>query len=85
MAFTILTSRVFDQDTERARKAAIEGPVFITDRGQPTHVLLSIAVYRRLTEQEPGIVGALGWPTGLEDVEVAFPRSCDLPRAADLP
>ena len=85
MATTILTSQAFDQDTERARKAAIEGPVFIMDRGQPTHVLLSIAEYRRLTEQEPNIVEALGWPSGIEDVEVAFPRSGDLPRAAALP
>ena len=37
MAITILTSRAFDQDIERAMKAAAEGPVFITDRGQPTH------------------------------------------------
>ncbi|MCJ2052656.1 type II toxin-antitoxin system prevent-host-death family antitoxin [Methylobacterium sp. J-070] len=84
MAITILTSRAFDQDIERAMKAAAEGPVFITDRGQPTHILLSIAEYRRLTGQELSIVEALGWPAGVEDIEITFPRSGDLPRAVDL-
>ena len=76
MAITILTSRAFDHDIERAMKAAAEGPVFITDRGQPTHILLSIAEYRRLPGQELSI--------GVEDIEITFPRSGDLPRAVDL-
>ena len=38
---TTLTSREFDQETGRAKKAADQGPVFITDRGQPSYVLLS--------------------------------------------
>ncbi|CAM3183130.1 MULTISPECIES: type II toxin-antitoxin system prevent-host-death family antitoxin [Methylobacterium] len=84
MAITTLTSREFNQDTGRAKKAAAEGPVFISDRGKPAHVLLSIADYRRLTGQEPSIVEALGWPAGVEDVEIEFPRSGDRPRAADF-
>jgi prevent-host-death family protein len=48
MPFTTLSSREFNQDTSRAKKAAAEGPVFITDRGRPAHVLISIAEYRRL-------------------------------------
>lgn len=47
---TTMTSREFNQDASRAKKAAKDGPVFITDRGQPAHVLLSIEEYRRLTE-----------------------------------
>jgi prevent-host-death family protein len=42
------TSREFNQDAGRAKKAAAKGPVFITDRGRPAHVLLSIEDYRRL-------------------------------------
>ena len=42
MIITTLTSREFNQDTARAKKAAEKGPVFITDHGQPTHVLLGI-------------------------------------------
>jgi len=47
MTTTTLTSREFNQDTSRAKKAARRGPVFITDRGRPAHLLLSIEEYRR--------------------------------------
>lgn len=49
MAITTFSSREFNQEPSRAKKAANAGPVFITDRGQPAHVLLSIAEYNRLT------------------------------------
>ncbi len=49
MGITTLSSREFNQDSSRAKRAAEEGPVFITDRGRPAHVLLSIAEYQRLT------------------------------------
>lgn len=80
---TTFTSREFNQDTGRAKKAAREGPVFITDRGRPSHVLLSIEEYQRLARQEPGIVELLAMP-GAEDVEFDPPRVTGLSRAADL-
>jgi prevent-host-death family protein len=49
MTITTLTSREFNQDASRAKKAASKGPVFITDRGRPAHVLLTIDEYHRLT------------------------------------
>ena len=49
VSVTSLTSREFNQDAARAKKAALTGPVFITDRGRPAHVLLSIDEYQRLT------------------------------------
>ena len=33
MAITTMSSRDFNQDTSGAKRAAKEGPVFITDRG----------------------------------------------------
>ena len=45
---TTITSRELSQDAGRAKKQALNGPVFITDRGRPAHVLLSIEEYRRL-------------------------------------
>ncbi len=36
-----ITSRQFNQDTSGAKKDAAHGPVYITDRGRPAHVLLS--------------------------------------------
>lgn len=49
MAITTLSSREFNQDTGRAKKAAEKGPVIITDRGRPGHVLLSFEQYRKLS------------------------------------
>ncbi|AAW59752.1 hypothetical protein GOX2688 (plasmid) [Gluconobacter oxydans 621H] len=58
MTVTTFSSREFNQDTSRAKKAAVEGPVFITDRGKPAHVLLSIDDYRRLTHRPRKMEGS---------------------------
>jgi prevent-host-death family protein len=81
MTITTLSSRELNQDVSRAKKAARKGPVFITDRGKPAHVLLSFEEYQRLTGKRRNIVEALSMP-GLSDIEVEFPRSRDLPRPA---
>ncbi len=83
MPITTLSSREFNQDTSRAKKAANEGPVFITDRGEPAHVLLSIEAYRRLTARRRSIVEALSMP-GLSDIAFDPPGSRELPRSADF-
>ncbi len=62
MPITTLSSREFNQDASGAKKAAANGPVFITDRGQPRHVLLSIEEYRRLAGDRRSIVDALTMP-----------------------
>ena len=49
IAITTISSREFNQDTSGAKKATRQGPVFITDRGKPAHVLLSIEDYQKLT------------------------------------
>ena len=49
MGITTISSREFNQRASEAKKAANDGPVFITDRGRPAHVLLSIEEYRKLT------------------------------------
>lgn len=72
MSITTFTSREFDQDIRRAKKAADAGPVFITDRGRPTQVLLSIQEYRRLADSGRSIADALAMD---DDVEFDPPRS----------
>ncbi len=84
MSITTLSSREFNQDTGRAKKAAANGPVIITDRGKPAHVLLSIDEYRRITGGNRSIADLLCMPPGVGEIEVEFPRSRDLPRAVDL-
>jgi prevent-host-death family protein len=83
MTITTLSSREFNRDVSRAKKAANEGPVFIGDRGRPTHVLLSFEDYRRMTGTRTKIADALALP-GVEDIEFEVPRVRDLPRSADL-
>jgi len=51
-----LSSREFNRDVSAAKRAASKAPVIITDRGQPSHVLLSIADYRRLLADQRSIV-----------------------------
>ena len=83
MTITTLSSREFNRDASRAKKAAKEGPVFITARGRPAHVLLSIEEYGRLTGATAKIADLLALP-GVEDIEFEAPRARDLPRVADL-
>ena len=64
MGSTTLSAREFINDVRGARKAAKHGPVFITDRGHPTHVLLSIEQYTKLTKEQPTIVELLQMPDG---------------------
>ncbi|MDX1654106.1 MAG: type II toxin-antitoxin system Phd/YefM family antitoxin [Candidatus Competibacteraceae bacterium] len=80
---TTITSREFNQHASEAKKAANDGPVFITDRGRPAHVLLSIEDYRRLTGSGESIADLLAMPGG-EDVELEIPPLRDLARPADL-
>ena len=77
-----LTSREFNQDTTRAKREATKGPVFITDRGRPTHVLLSRAEYESLIGAT-GIAALLAWP-GVADVDLPLERRRDFGRVVDL-
>lgn len=49
MSIHTFSSRDFTRDVSAAKRAAANGPVFITDRGAPAFALLSIEEYYRLT------------------------------------
>jgi len=83
MPITTLTSREFNQDTGRAKKAASQGPVFITDRGRPAHVLLSIEEYRKLADRELSLAEAIAQPEA-PDFEFTPPRLGAITRPANL-
>ena len=74
MTITTVTSRELNQDVARAKKAAKSGPVFITDRGKPAHVLLSIENYRRLAREDRNLLDALSME-GLADIGLDPPRT----------
>ena len=83
MTITTLSSREFNQDASRAKKAAKEGPVFITDRGRLAHVLLTIEEYQRLSGASASIINMLAMP---EDAEIEFeaPRAQGFTKPVDL-
>lgn len=56
---TTMSAREFNQDVSAAKREAAQGPVVITDRGEPAFVLLSIEEYRRLGEDGVDLVERL--------------------------
>lgn len=84
MTITTFSSREFNQDVTRAKKAARQGPVFITDRGRPAHVLLTIEDYQVISGSRATIVDLLAMP-GDGDIEFEPPHLWGtLYRPADL-
>ena len=82
---TTFSSREFNQDAARAKRAANKGPVFITDRGRTAHVLLSIKEYQKITNKGKSIVDLLYMPEMAEiDDDFEFPRMGDeFPKPVD--
>jgi len=86
MTITTLSSREFNQGASQAKRAADKGPVFITDRGRPAHVLMSFEDYQRLTQQRRNIADALAMPavTGMADIDFNPQRVSIETRPADF-
>lgn len=80
---TTLSSREFNQDTSRAKKAAKSGPAFITDRGRPAHVLLTNQDYQALVGPSTSIVDLLAMPDAA-DIDFEFPPQQHLHLLPDL-
>jgi PHD/YefM family antitoxin component YafN of YafNO toxin-antitoxin module len=78
---TQMSSREFNQDTSGAKKAAENGPVYITDRGRPAHVLLTFDAYEELVGRHP-VLDLLAEPAGVADVELEIAKSAEVARPA---
>ena len=83
MTITTLSSREFNQDSSKAKHAAQSGPVIITDRGRPAHVLLTFADYKKLTAQPTRMTTLLAM-SAAGDFEFDPPKSNDIAQAADF-
>jgi len=73
MSVTTMSSREFNQDAGGAKKAAEKGPVVITDRGRPTHVLLRFDDFQKLMGVGPSLLDALAQKED-GDFDLAPPR-----------
>jgi prevent-host-death family protein len=84
MAISTISSREFNQDVSKIKRAATSGPVFITDRGKPSHVLLSIEDYQKLSGNAESIVELLAMPD-VADVDFEVTKlNAPLYKPADL-
>jgi prevent-host-death family protein len=70
---SVLSSRQFNQDVGRAKRAARRGPVIITDRGRPAYVLMRHDAYERLAAKGVSIRALLAQPDGSQ-VDFEPPR-----------
>ena len=85
MKITTVSSREFNQHTSGVKKAAAKGPVFITDRGKATHVLLTVREYERMKGRRPTIAELLARPDGVwDDIELEIPPRTEMVREVDL-
>ena len=76
MSVTTISSRQFNQDAGGAKRAAAKGPVFITDRGRPAHVLLSIEAYEALRRPSLSLLDAIADPES-SHIDFEPPRVSD--------
>lgn len=76
MTITTISSREFNQDAGGAKKAAENGPVIITDRGRPAHVLLSYADYEKLKGAKRSLLDAVAQDDE-DDLDFDPPRMGD--------
>ena len=76
MKVTKLSSREFNQDVSRAKRAADKGPVVITDRGAPAYVLMRHEAYKRLAGKNQSILDLLSYP-GAENIALEIPSRRD--------
>ncbi len=83
MSITTLTSRELNHDVSSAKKAAQDGPVIITDRGKPSHVLMTYDEFRRLSGKHRSLAQALAMP-GLSDIDFDPQRIEIADRGVDL-
>ncbi|MBB3646488.1 prevent-host-death family protein [Rhizobium sp. BK619] len=83
MTVTTLSSRELNHDVSSAKKAAKKGPVIITDRGKPSHVLLTYEEFQRLSGSRQSLVDGLSMP-GLSEIDFMPTRAEIKTRGVDL-
>jgi len=69
MVMTTFSSREFNQDVSKVKRAAMNGPVFITDRGQVAYVLLEIGEYKKMVKKKESIIDLIAMPADSPDID----------------
>ncbi|WP_342109554.1 type II toxin-antitoxin system prevent-host-death family antitoxin [Methylobacterium sp. SI9] len=71
MTESTFTSREFNREPGRIRRAAAEGPVIITEGGKPIMAVLPYGAYARMKAVPGTILDALDME-GVGDIEIDF-------------
>lgn len=75
MSIHTFSSRDFTRDVSAAKRAAVDGPVFITDRGRPAFALLKIDDYYRIAGQsKPSLLDIMDGIPGGDVIDFNPPR-----------
>jgi hypothetical protein len=75
MTIHTFSSRDFTRDVSAAKRATVDGPVFITDRGRPAFALLKIDDYYRIVGQgEISLLDVMDGIPGGDSIEFNPPR-----------
>ncbi|MGU3495409.1 type II toxin-antitoxin system prevent-host-death family antitoxin [Xanthobacteraceae bacterium A53D] len=74
-----LTRRQINGDIARAKRAAQDGPVFITEHGRPSHVLITYESWQTLTREQPTLLDLIG-----NDAAAAVPFESELLKGVKL-
>lgn len=77
------TSRDFNRDPGRVKRAAMSGPVFITDRNRPSLVVMAIKDYERLAGRGISLLDLL-MPDDGQDFDFEPPKAELRSRPLDL-
>ena len=83
MGLPTFTSREFNREPGRIKRAAADGPVIITERGRPIMAVLPYGAYERLNAAPGTILDALDMD-GVGEIDIDFERPATVPRAAPL-
>lgn len=81
----MISGQEFNQNPSEAKRAAEQGPVVVTDRGEPAFVLIRYDTYRRLAgERGPSLLNALRQDEPEADFDFTPQRIADIARPVDL-
>ncbi|WP_422139892.1 type II toxin-antitoxin system Phd/YefM family antitoxin [Endozoicomonas sp. ALC020] len=84
MSMTTITSRTFNQNVTEAKRSALKQPVFISDRGTVTHVLLNFDHYKEIIRNAANILELLAMPEAKDVDLVAEPLKDSFLKPADF-
>ncbi len=83
MTITTVTSRELNQDISKVKKVCEEGAVYVTNRGEPTHVMMTFEEYQKLIGNKTNIVELLTMEDNNIEFEVPKLKG-DIFKVADL-